>query len=304
MDNCTSLEKIPEISPGNDEMYLGLTNCVRLRGYDITENIFLNQVSVSSPHSHFNISLPGDEVPKWFSCRKDATLAKVKKKEEEEEEYYHAGCEVSFEIPPNLKLETLRLVLCVVSIAHAKILLNGKPVNESGIGLYERHIGLRESHVCLESIPLLDRRNAYEFEEPSTKQGNTCQVIFDLSGEVPTPVKIPCGVHLLGHQVVDVSETDVVDHGPTQLLLPDAMAVDDDIYDDQHQDCELLSLSLGSKTSLGKRPRQSYYMALHDDHRANVVDIGDHEAQWLSLLTGPADHQKRRHIDPNEEPKQ
>lgn len=157
--------------------------------------------------------------------------------------------------------------------------------------------------MCLESIPLLDRRNAYEFEEPSTKQGNTCQVIFDLSGEVPTPVKIPCGVHLLGHQVVDVSETDVVDHGPTQLL-PDAMAVDDDIYDDQHQDCELLSLSLGSKTSLGKRPRQSYYMALHDDHRANVVDIGDHEAQWLTLLTGPADHQKRRHIDPNEEPKQ
>ncbi|PQQ17870.1 TMV resistance protein N-like [Prunus yedoensis var. nudiflora] len=44
-------------------------------------------------------------------------------------------------------------------------------------------------------------------------------------------------------------------------------------------------------------------MALHDDHRANVVDIGDHEAQWLTLFTGPADHQKRRHIDLNEEPK-
>ncbi|PQP97928.1 TMV resistance protein N-like [Prunus yedoensis var. nudiflora] len=51
-----------------------------------------------------------------------------------------------------------------------------------------------------------------------------------------------------------------------------------------------------------KRPRQSDYMALQDDHRANVVDIGDHEAQWLTLFTGPADRQKRRHIDPNEEP--
>ncbi|KAL6289038.1 hypothetical protein ACE6H2_006548 [Prunus campanulata] len=61
------------------------------------------------------------------------------------------------------------------------------------------HIGLLESHVCLASIPLLDRRKAYEFEEPLTKQA--------------------------------------------------------------------------SKTSLGKRPRQSDYMALHDDHRANVSTL-------------------------------
>ncbi|VVA28009.1 PREDICTED: TMV resistance [Prunus dulcis] len=80
------------------------------------------------------------------------------------------------------------------------------------------------------------------------------------------------------------------------------MAVNDDIYDDQHQDCELLSLSLASKTSLGKRPRQLDYMALHDDHRANLVNIGDHEAQGRTMFTGPAD-QKRRHIDPNELPK-
>ncbi|CAL9004936.1 unnamed protein product [Prunus brigantina] len=294
LDNCTSLEKIPKISPVNYKFNLSLANCVRLRGYDITENIFLNQASVSSPHSHFDINLPGDEVPKWFSCCKDATTVT----------HYSSRCAVSFEIPPNLKWETLRLILCVVTRGSAKILLNGKLVNERGIGSYERwdRIGLLESHVCLASIPLLDRRKAYKFEEPLTKQGNSCQVIFNFLGKF-TPVKIPCGVHLLGHQVFDVSETAVVDHGPTQLLLPNAMAVDDDIYDDQHRDCELLSLSLASKTSLGKRPRESDYMALHDDHRANVVDIGDHEAQWLTLFTGPADHQKRRHIDPNEEPK-
>ncbi|XP_021802855.1 TMV resistance protein N-like [Prunus avium] len=289
LDNCTSLEKFQEISLA-DYLQLSLTNCVRLRSYDITENIFLNQVSVSSPHSDFNIILPGDEVPKWFSCCKDATIVR---KYLSGTKRYDAGCEVSFEIPPNLKWGTLRLVLCAVTPGIAKILLNGKLVNE-------RDFGLLESHVYLTSIPLL-KRYAYEFEEPLTKQGDTCQVILDLSGKVPAPVKIPCGVHLLGHQVADVSETDVVDHGPTQLLLPDAMAVDDDIYDDQHQDCELLSLSLASKTSLGKRPRQSDYMALHDDHRANVVDIGDHGAQWLALFTGPADHQKRSQS--NEAPK-
>ncbi|XP_021803325.1 TMV resistance protein N-like [Prunus avium] len=283
LDNCTPLEKIPEISSVNHKFNLSLANCVRLRGYDITENIFLNQASVSSPHSHFHINLPGDAVPKWFSCCKDTP--------------YSSRCEVSFEIPPNLKGETLRLVLCVVTRGTAKILLNGKLVNEIGIGSYDKfdRIGFLESHMCLASIPLLDWRKAYVLKEPLTKQGNTCQVIFNFSGNMPTLVKIPYGVHLLGHQVVD--------HGPMQLLLPDVMAVDDDIYDDQHQDCELLSLSLASKTNLGKRPRQSDYMALHDDHRANVVDIGDHEAQWLTLFTGPADHQKRRHIDLNEEPK-
>ncbi|CAL8988626.1 unnamed protein product [Prunus brigantina] len=317
LDNCTSLEKIQEISR-LDDLELNLVGCDRLRGYDITENIFRNQVCVSHPHSDFEIILPGDEVPKWFSCRKDVTIIRQYlssgigtkryeydagcevKKEEEEEEVYEGGCEVSFEIPPNLKWETLRLVLCACTAGYAKILVNGKFVNEKEIGK-EAHIGLLD-HVFLSSIPLLspyEGHAEFEFEEPLTKQGNTCQVIFDFVFEVPTPVKIPCGVHLLGHQV---SETDVVDHGPTQLS-PDVMAVDDDVYDDQHQDCELLSLSLASKTSLGKRPRQSDYMALHDDHRANVVDNGDHEAQWLTLFTGPADHQKRRHIDLNEEPK-
>ncbi|XP_008231764.2 PREDICTED: TMV resistance protein N-like [Prunus mume] len=279
LDNCTSLEKILEFSPVHNNMDLDLNNCVRLRSYDITENIFLNQVSVSHPHSEFSINLSGGEVPKWFSCRKDATIVRqylssgigTKRCE------YDAGCAVSFEIPPNLKWETLRLVLFlyVVTGCSVSILLDGKLVNALSFGFM--------GHVHLRSIPLLNLdRYEYEFEEPLTKQGNTCQVIFDFFVEVPTPVKIPCGVHLLGHQVV--IETVVVDH-------------------DQHQDCELLSLSLASKTSLGKRPRQSDYMALDDDHRANVVDIGDHEAQGLTLFTGPADHQKRRHIYPKVEPK-
>ncbi|XP_021825475.1 uncharacterized protein LOC110766451 [Prunus avium] len=104
---------------------------------------------------------------------------------------------------------------------------------------------------------------------------------------------MPCGVHLLGHQVADVSVTEDF----YQRLLPEA-------NDDQHQDYESTSLSLASKTSLGKRPRESDFMALDDDHCANALDIGDHEAQWLTLFTGPADHPKRRHIDLNEEPKQ
>ncbi|KAL6289133.1 hypothetical protein ACE6H2_006643 [Prunus campanulata] len=304
LDNCTSLvkipklawvwlEKIPEISPG-DKLELSLINCFRLRGNDITENIFLNQASVSSPHSHFDIYLPGDDevVPKWFSCRKDATLVKVKeeyeayhpKNKKKKREEYEARCEVSFEIPPNLKWESLRLVLCTVTRCDAKILLNRKLVNLTQIGLIE-------SHVRLTSIPLLG--NAHMFEEPLREQSNTCRVILHLSGEGPTPVKIPYGVHLIRPPGANISETSVVDHGPTQLL-PDAMAGDDDILG--KRPCELLSLSLVSKTSLGKRPRES-------NHCANVVDIGDHEAQWLTVFTGPTDHQKRRHIDPNEEPK-
>ncbi|KAI5342842.1 hypothetical protein L3X38_010718 [Prunus dulcis] len=43
LDNCTSLEKIPELPRKDDHVYLSLINCVRLRGYDITEHIFLNQ---------------------------------------------------------------------------------------------------------------------------------------------------------------------------------------------------------------------------------------------------------------------
>ncbi|KAI5342789.1 hypothetical protein L3X38_010665 [Prunus dulcis] len=76
------------------------------------------------------------------------------------------------------------------------------------------------------------------------------------------------------------------------------MAMDDDIHDDQHQDNELLSLPLASDTSLGKRPRLSDFMAFDDDHCANVVDVGDHEAQ-----RGEADHPKRRNTVLNEEPK-
>ncbi|PQM37944.1 TMV resistance protein N isoform X1 [Prunus yedoensis var. nudiflora] len=68
-------------------------------------------------------------------------------------------------------------------------------------------------------------------------------------------------------------------------------------------DYESTSLSSASKTSLGKRPRESDFMELDDDHCAIALDIGDHEAQWLTLFTGPADHPKRRHIDLNEEPK-
>ncbi|XP_020413573.1 TMV resistance protein N isoform X2 [Prunus persica] len=299
LDNCTSLEKIPKLplSLEVENKELSLINCVRLRGYDITEDIFLDQVS-SHPHSQFTITLPGDEVPKWFSCCKDATLVK--------DEYTSrvARCEVCFEIPPNLDWETLRLVLCVVNkgksgMADAYVHIDRKMVQWT-------FMNQKENHVDLHCIPLLNLsevrfREAHHLiplrvgeELTRLQQGNMCQIIFEFFG-MPTPVKILCGVHLLGHQVADVT----VDCGQRQWLLPDAMVVDDDIHDDQHQANELLSLPSASETSLRKRPWLSDFMALDDDHRANIVDVGDHEAQ-----RGEEDHPKRRHTDLNEEPKQ
>ncbi|XP_021820212.1 TMV resistance protein N-like [Prunus avium] len=87
LDNCTSLEKIPKLPPAVE--HLSLINCIRLRGYDIGENIFLNQV-----YSEFEIHLPGDEVLKWFSCCKDAALVEHYPNPDGEEEY-DAGCELS-----------------------------------------------------------------------------------------------------------------------------------------------------------------------------------------------------------------
>ncbi|XP_021803835.1 disease resistance protein RPS6-like, partial [Prunus avium] len=208
LDNCTSLQKIPEVSwvlldnctslEKIGSMYLSLTNCVRLRGYyDITENIFLN------PRFDYDINLPGDEVPKWFSYCKDATIVRTKRYQ------YDARCEVSFEIPPNLKWETLRLVLCVVAVAEVSIFnisftisLNGQRVNEIRLDRIE------EGHVRLTCIPLLNR-NYVNLSQP-LKPGNLCKVEFLLSlyGRVPAIDKIPCGVHLLGHQVADVSVTE------------------------------------------------------------------------------------------------
>ncbi|BFG20680.1 hypothetical protein CerSpe_069540 [Prunus speciosa] len=296
LDNCTSLEKIPKLplSSAFKFKHLSLTNCARLRGYDITENIFLDQVS-SHPHSEFRITLPGDEVPKWFSCCKDATLVK--------DEYTSrvARCEVCFEIPPNLDWETLRLVLCVVhkgklyvdrGMADAYVHIDRKMVQVT-------RMNPKETHVALLCISLLNLSNVRTHEaghlipvhvgEELTRlqQGNMCQIIFEFY-DMPTPFKILCGVHLLGHQVADVT----VDSGQRQWLLPDAMAVDDDIHDDQHQDNELLSLPSASETSLGKRPRLSDFMALDDDHRADVI-----------TQRGEADHPKRRHTDLNKEPK-
>ncbi|CAL2238320.1 unnamed protein product [Prunus armeniaca] len=287
MRNCTSLDKIPKLPLSSEVVNkeLSLTNCVRLCCHDITENSILDQVS-SHPRSRFSITLPGDEVPKWFSCCKDATLVKDK---------WFARCEFCFEIPPNLDWETLILVLCVV---------NKRGSFDSGAEAQTRvHINRKEvqltslwamgTHVALQCIPLLNLSKLCVGEELTRlQQGNMCQIIFEFD-TIPTRFKIPCGVHLLGHKVADVTD----DRGQRQWLLPDAMAVDDDIHDDQHQDIELLFLPSASETSLGKRPRSSDFMALDDDHRANVVEVSDHEAQ-----RGEANHPKRRHTDLNEEP--
>ncbi|CAL2238364.1 unnamed protein product [Prunus armeniaca] len=288
LDNCTSLEKIPKLPLSAKNKQLSLMNCDRLRGYDITENSILDQVS-SHPHSKFKITFPGDEVPKWFSCCKDATLVK----DADDEEECHARCEVCFEIPPNLDWKTLRLVLCVVNKggpfyfgANTRVHINRKEVQLTSLWAMG-------THVALQCIPLLNLSKLCVGEELTRlQQGNMCQIIFEFD-TIPTRFKIPCGVHLLGHKVADVTD----DRGQRQWLLPDAMAVDDDIHDDQHQDIELLFLPSASETSLGKRPRSSDFMALDDDHRANVVEVSDHEAQ-----RGEANHPKRRHTDLNEEP--
>ncbi|KAI5342808.1 hypothetical protein L3X38_010684 [Prunus dulcis] len=290
LDNCTSLEKFPKLPLSSEVEYASLMNCVSLRGYDITENSILDQVS-SLPYPEFDIRLPGDEVPKWFSCCKDATLVKdeYSSDEEVEDEFsylkFSARCEVCFEIPPNLDWETLRLAICVVNkgnvcgnerTAVTSVHINGKRVGG-------RSMAIKDSSVSLSCIPLLNLRNRAIHGEKLTQLqyvgGNKCQIIFHFRFEA-TPVKIRYGVHLVGHQVAYVT----IDHGRGHTLWPHMMAVDDDIHDDQHQDNELLSLPKASETGLGKRPRLS--------------DVGDHEAQ-----RGEADHPKRRHTDLNEEPK-
>ncbi|XP_021800562.1 TMV resistance protein N-like, partial [Prunus avium] len=272
LDNCTSLEKIPKLPLSSvvEDRELSLTNCARLHGYDITENMFLDQVS-SDPHSAFIITLPGDEVPKWFSCCKEAITLPgdefvVNKQVLLPATKYDytpkvvARCEVCFEIPPNLDWETLRLVLCVVIVNKGKsYFIKGKTsvhINRTDVQLkHMTHTKPKESHVALQCIPLLNLRGLHVGElnlrglhvgEELTRfqKGNMCQIIFEFRA-FSTPVKILCGVHLLGHQVADVT----VDRGQRQWLLPDAMAVDDDIHDDQHQDNELLSLPSASETS-------------------------------------------------------
>ncbi|XP_020412386.1 TMV resistance protein N isoform X4 [Prunus persica] len=203
LDNCTLLEKFPKLPLSSEVGYVSLRNCVSLRGYDITENSILDQVS-SLPHSEFEITLPGDEVPKWFSCCKDATQVK---------DEYSARCEVCFEIPPNLDWETLRLAICVVNKGNVcgtlyqavtRVHINGERVGEI-------YMWIEDSNVGLSCIPLLNLRNrAIRWEKLTQLQyvgGNKCQIIFKFRF-VSTPVKILCGVHLLGHQLLmSASET-------------------------------------------------------------------------------------------------
>ncbi|XP_034197197.1 protein VARIATION IN COMPOUND TRIGGERED ROOT growth response-like [Prunus dulcis] len=256
LPNCTSLEKISKLPQG--VRWLDLVNCHRLGGYEITENILLNEV----PHSVFEIILRGNAFPKWVSCCKSATVCRYPDVEDKEE--YIGGCEFSFEIPPNLERETSRLVLCVSYhypyFDDAKILINGKLVNEIWIGDTSA-TEIEDTHVWLKCVPLLDPQKLRVGEELThLQQANMCQVIFHLQGAGPIPV-ISCGVHLLGHQVADVSGS--------------AMAVDDDVTMN------------GSTSCVGKRPRGSDITAV-DDH--------DHQEQSLCSSSEPADHPKRRHI--------
>ncbi|XP_016652310.1 PREDICTED: disease resistance protein TAO1-like [Prunus mume] len=244
LPNCTSLEKFPKLPQG--VRWLDLVNCHRLGGYEITENILLNKV----PHFVFEIILPGNAFPKWVSCCKNATVRRYPDVEDKEE--YIGGCEFSFEIPPNLEWETSRLVLCVSYhypyLDDAKILINGKLVNEVWIGdTYATEI--EDAYAWLKCVPLLDPQKLRVGEEPThLQQGNMCQVIFHLQGAGPMPV-ISCGVHLLGHQVADVSWS--------------AMDDDDDITMNE------------STSSVGKTPRGSDITAV-DDH--------DHQEQSLACL--------------------
>ncbi|XP_021829920.1 TMV resistance protein N-like isoform X2 [Prunus avium] len=243
LGGCKRLESIPELENMPKLVILNLDGCVNLTRF--ATRLRLNSLK--------RLNLPGDEVPKWFSCREDATLVKEEKEEyhkeeyhggcevrEEEEEYeeeYEARCKVSFEIPQNLKWETLRLVLCVVakvSISDISftISLNGQRVNEISLREREYSYEIKEGHVRLACIPLLDWFHL-NLSQP-LKPGSMCKVDFLLSvyGRVPAIVKIPCGVHLLGHQVADVSVTEDF----YQRLLPEA-------NDDQHKDYESTSLS-------------------------------------------------------------
>ncbi|XP_021833323.1 TMV resistance protein N-like [Prunus avium] len=209
LPNCTALENFPKLTQG--VWWLDLVNCFRLRGI-VTENIFLNQLprSVSKiilPGNEVEIILPGNEVPKWFRCCKDATVVEVDLDSDEERV---AGCEVCFEIPPNVKWQsTLSLLLCVSYhdpyYFHAKILINGKLINEIWVR-DEDPTETQETHMWLKCISLSDLNPQGKGRKTPMQQGNTntyrFQVIFNFPDPDGGPIGFKtCGVHLLGHQV-------------------------------------------------------------------------------------------------------
>ncbi|CAL8116206.1 unnamed protein product [Prunus armeniaca] len=211
LPNCTSLEKFPKLPQG--VRWLDLVNCHRLGGYEITENILLNKV----PHFVFEIIPPGNAFPKWVSCCKNATIRRYPDVEDKEEYIGGSIITLILTMPRFLSMENLSMRYRGDTYATE----------------------IEDAYAWLKCVPLLDPQKLHVGEEPThLQQGKMCQVIFHLQGTGPIPV-ISCGVHLLGHQVADVSGS--------------AMAVDDDITMNESPSC------------VGKRPRGSDITAV-DDH--------------------------------------
>ncbi|XP_020414146.1 TMV resistance protein N isoform X2 [Prunus persica] len=229
VSDCISLERFSKLSTILEHNELGelecmdLFNCRRLcdnLGYDAAkmEGVLLNQVS--SENTNFEILLPGSEVPKWFSCWKEVNFIYESLVD------YPLGwkpiCELSIEIPRNLKWEHMGLALCAVFeiitqsksadyCFRAEISMNGE------VHFYSRET--ESAHVWLKYVPLQIKPC------PCVKlHARRCEVKFYCSGSSGSMLFKSCGVHLVykqdGGDVTAVNDTDLQEQWLSLPLEP------------------------------------------------------------------------------------
>ncbi|XP_034203604.1 disease resistance protein RPV1-like [Prunus dulcis] len=294
--DCKSLEKfskLPSIFEHNElpELQgLDLTNCQRLcadKGdYYLAKLEIFFKISRNLKRSRFEIVLPGNEVPKWFSC------CVV------HEPVLEFPSSRFIKIPRNLVWEKAGLVVCVVFeytkrddrftesgeyrlMCDVHVRINGRLVESFPHGHY---LTMTEStHVWFTYTP-------WNISWGQPDGGSCCEVTFtfDWVGRSKCVKFLSCGVHLLYPQDGDGNgdDTDVDDHEPSAV-----MTVDDDCGDDNDNTNVNTELSLSfGRTSPRKRP--------HGAMTTTNVNVDDQEQRHSLPLDQPGNNlRKRRHID-------
>ncbi|PRQ23819.1 hypothetical protein RchiOBHm_Chr6g0265601 [Rosa chinensis] len=203
--DCISLEVFSLLSKilEHKDIYhirkMDLSNCSRLcdnLGLDVGKmaNLLVNQVG----NSWFETLFPGNEVPKWFNCRKDVCVP-VGGSETDQ-----VLCELVVEIPHSLKWEDTGMVLCVVSesteefvgdccFLRDKFTINGHSLGLSSLDVCYASREAESPHVWLKytSLPGFLRP---KLDRQSPSMPYMCQIILRRMG---TGLRIKsCGVHL------------------------------------------------------------------------------------------------------------
>ncbi|CAL2240017.1 unnamed protein product [Prunus armeniaca] len=294
--DCKSLEKfskLPSIFEHNElpELQgLDLTNCQRLcadKGdYYLAKLEIFFKISRNLKRSRFEIVLPGNEVPKWFSC------CVV------HEPVLEFPSSRFIKIPQNLVWEKAGLVVCVVFeytkrddrftesgeyrlMCDVHVRINGRLVESFPHGHY---LTMTEStHVWFTYTP-------WNISWGQPDGGSCCEVTFtfDWVGRSKCVKFLSCGVHLLYPQDGDGNgdDTQVDDHEPSAV-----MTVDDDCGEDNDNTNVNTELSLSfGRTSPRKRP--------HGAVTTTNDNVDDQEQRHSLPLDQPGNNlRKRRHID-------